>query len=94
MTALWNKECERDFFSKSLQLAKPEQIFYRTNDQRFLAYWPKRYEDKKATLQSRNALIGSYTEKWCVDLFADIGKSLNGYIVPGSQYFGEEICGD
>jgi len=46
-----------------------------------LAYWPKNYEGAKTTLQSRNALIGSYTEKWVTDLFSEIAKSIGGYSV-------------
>ena len=65
---LWNRDEERAFFGKTLEIATPEQLFYLTDDGRFLAYWPKKYKGKKTTLQSRNAFIGSYTEKWVKDI--------------------------
>ena len=65
---LWNKDIEKDFFIKSLEFATPEQLFYITEDGRYLAYWPKKYKGRKTTLQSRNSLIGNFTEKWTTDL--------------------------
>lgn len=66
---LWNKQQERLFFINSKSFASTEQLFYRTDDGRYLAYFPKRYRGRKATLQARNSLIGNYTEKWVGDLF-------------------------
>lgn len=83
MPTLWNQNQEKDFFMKSLEFATPEQLFYITKDKRYLAYWPKNYDDTKTTLQSRNSLIGSYTEKWATDLFSEIAKMVNGYAVQG-----------
>lgn len=83
MFTLWNKNQEKDFFTKSLEFATPEQLFYITKDKRFLAYWPKSYNGAKTTLQSRNSLIGSYTEKWATDLFSEIAKLVGGYSVQG-----------
>lgn len=80
---LWTKENEKDFFTKSLEFAKPEQLFYLTNDKKYFAYWPKGYDGRKTTLQSRNSLIGSYTEKWSTDLFSEIAKKLNAHSVQG-----------
>ncbi len=71
-TPLWNKEVERKFFVESLNYATPEQLFYVTDTDRYLAYWPKGYKGKKSTLQSRNSLIGSFTEKWTADLIQEI----------------------
>lgn len=67
---LWNKSQEKLFFVNSKSFASPEQLFYRTSDGRYLAYWPKRYRGKKTTLQARNSLIGNFTEKWTADLFS------------------------
>jgi hypothetical protein len=86
---LWNKEQEKKFFETSLELATPEKLFYLTKDKRFLAYWPKNYKGKKNTLQSRNALIGNYTEKWIIDLFGEIAKEMGGY--PIQDVISEEI---
>jgi len=81
MKTLWNKQQEIDFFTKSLKVATPEQLFYVSEDGRYYAYWPKSYGGEKETLQSRNAFIGSFTEMWCKDLFEEIAQGMNGYIV-------------
>ncbi len=78
---LWNKEEEYKFFKRTLEIASPEQLFYLTDDGRFLAYWPKNYKGKRTTLQSRNTFIGKYTEKWVRDLLQDFAKELNFYAV-------------
>lgn len=83
MPALWDQSQEKNFFVKSLEFAMPEQLFYITKNKKYLAYWPKNYEGSKTTLQSRNSLIGSYTEKWVTDLFSEIAKSVGGYAVQG-----------
>ncbi|GAB4370730.1 MAG: hypothetical protein Kow0042_13100 [Calditrichia bacterium] len=83
MSTLWNQDQEKDFFIKSLEFATPEQLFYITKDEKYLAYWPKNYNGAKTTLQSRNSLIGSYTEKWATDLFSETAKMVSGYAVQG-----------
>ena len=69
---LWGKYQEKLFFINSKNFASPRQLFYRTDDGRYLAYWPKRYRGRKSTLQARNSLIGNYTEKWVSDLFGEL----------------------
>ncbi|PJE72787.1 MAG: hypothetical protein COV00_03450 [Candidatus Tagabacteria bacterium CG10_big_fil_rev_8_21_14_0_10_40_13] len=83
MKKLWSKNCEKDFFLKSMEFATPEQLFYVTKDQKMCAYWPKKYGDAKTTLQSRNSLIGNYTEKWGVELFKEIAEKLDAFSVQG-----------
>lgn len=83
MFTLWNKDQEKDFFIKSLEFATPEQLFYITKNNKYLAYWPKNYDGAKTTLQSRNSLIGSFTEKWVADLFSETAKMVGGYAVQG-----------
>ena len=78
---LWNKDVEKEFFTKTLEVATPEQIFYVTKDGRYLAYWPKNYKGVKTTLQSRNAFIGSFTEKWTKELLEGIAKELEVFAV-------------
>jgi len=78
---LWSKDEERIFFKKTLEIATPEQLFYLTDDGRFLAYWPKKYKGKKTTLQSRNAFIGSYTEKWIKDLLTPLAREFEAYAI-------------
>lgn len=65
---LWNKNQEISFFKNCRNFASPQQLFNETHDNRYLAYWPKNYRGKKTTLQSRNSLIGNFTEKWVADL--------------------------
>lgn len=78
---LWTKEQEIDFFNKSLEIASPETLFYTTKDKQYLAYWPKKWTDTKSTLQSRNAYIGDYTEKWAKEMLTGIAEELHGYAV-------------
>ncbi|MDW7725720.1 MAG: hypothetical protein SCH70_01190 [Candidatus Methanoperedens sp.] len=84
MTHLWNKDIERNFFTESFKFATPEQLFYVTDDNRYLAYWPKKYPGKKNTLQSRNSLIGRFTEKWTKDLIQEIVQDKGLFAVQGA----------
>lgn len=74
MENLWDKDVEKKFFNESVEFATPEQLFYVTDNDKYLAYWPKGYPGEKSTLQSRNSLIGNFTEKWTTDL---IQKAIN-----------------
>ncbi|HHY24500.1 MAG TPA: hypothetical protein GX527_09755, partial [Clostridiaceae bacterium] len=80
---MWSEEVEKKFFAKSLEFATPEQLFYITDEERYVAYWPKGYKGKKSTLQSRNSLIGRFTEKWTTDLISKIVRDKNLYAVQG-----------
>jgi len=80
-TSLWTKDIEVDFFKKSLEVASPEKLFYTTEDNKYYAYWPKNYKGKKTTLQSRNAFIGAYTEKWAQELLKDTAKEVDAFVV-------------
>ncbi len=81
MPDLWTKDKEIEFFTESQKFATPEQLFYWGDDSRYYAYWPKSYRGKKTTLQSRNSLIGSFTEKYSVDLLQEFARSQNLYAV-------------
>lgn len=83
MTELWNEETEIDFFVNALRLTTKEQLFYKTDSDKFVAYWPKKYGGKKSTLQSRNTFIGDYTEKWCVDMLNEYANSKSLFAVQG-----------
>ena len=78
---LWNKNQEKLFFTESLKLAKANQLFYLDEDGRHLAYWPKSYRGVKSTLQSRNSLIGNYTEKWVKNLLKGVISDENLHVV-------------
>lgn len=81
MPELWTKEKEIEFFKKSRNFATPEQLFYVSDDNRYFAYWPKSYEGEKSTLQSRNSLIGTFTEKYSVDLLQEYASPKGWYAV-------------
>lgn len=75
---------EQDFFYETLQRGvKPEQLFYRTSDHRYLAYWPKDYQGKKATLQSRSAFIGEFTERWVEHLLQPLADQIGAFAKRG-----------
>jgi len=72
----WNIETEERFFTEALKnFASPEQLFYKLADGYF-AYVPKGKSTEGQTLQSRNSLIGQYTEKWSKDFFQPIAEKL------------------
>ena len=77
---LWNNDTEIEFFSKALNFASPEQLFYNLQSGYF-AYVPKGVEAEGQTLQSRNSLIGQFTEKWSKTLFEPIAQKLGLYAV-------------
>lgn len=76
MSRLWTKQKEIEFFNEVRKFATHEQLFYLSDNLRYYAYWLKSYKGKKSTLQSRNSLIGSFTEKYSVDIcFEDLLKN-------------------
>jgi len=80
---LWNEEDEKCFFLEALKsFASPEQLFYRLSSG-YYAYIPKLKNSEGKTLQSRNALIGQFTENWCRKLLAPIAQKLGLYAVNG-----------
>lgn len=83
MKQMWTKQKEIEFFTESRKFATPEQLFYVSNDKKYFAYWPKTYKGKKTTLQSRNSLIGSFTEKYSVDLLQKFSSKHNWFSVQG-----------
>lgn len=82
---LWSKYQEKLFFDKSKNFATHQQLFYRTDDGRYVTYWPKGYNGTKSTLQSRNTLIGNFTEKWVCDLLTNILPEDEYYIMQQAQ---------
>lgn len=83
MKQLWTKEKEIEFFTESRKFATIEQLFYVSDDKRYFAYWPKSYDGEKSTLQSRNSLIGKFTEKFSVDLLQEFALKHNWFSVQG-----------
>ena len=84
MNVLWSKQKEIDFFNEARQFASPEQLFYLGDDSRYYAYWPKSYHGTKSTLQSRNSLIGNYTEQYSATLLQGFANSKGLYSVKGA----------
>lgn len=82
---LWSKKHEKLFFDKSNNFATHQQLFYRTDDGRYVAYWPKGYDGAKSTLQARNSLIGNYTEKWVNDLLKHILEDTGLHVMQQAQ---------
>lgn len=81
---LWDKEEECKFFKEKLQQGvNPDQLFYKTDDSRYVAHWPKSYKGKKGTLQSRNSFIGDYTEEWIKNLLGPIANEFGYYAMRG-----------
>jgi len=83
MTELWSKTKEKEFFTEARTFASPEKLFYHSEGGHFYAYWPKSYKGIKNTLQSRNSLIGNFTEKYIVDLFQNFANSKDLFAVQG-----------
>jgi len=78
---LWNNKTEIQFFTEALKnFASPEQLFYNLHSG-YYAYVPKNVDGEGQTLQSRNSLIGQFTEKWAKDIFSPIARNLGLYAV-------------
>ncbi|MCS6903805.1 MAG: hypothetical protein NZ576_00290 [Bacteroidia bacterium] len=81
--ALWDNTTEIEFFHEALEnFACPEQLFYKLKEE-YYAYIPKGVSGAGETLQSRNSLIGKFTEKWCKKLFEPIAKELGLFAING-----------
>jgi hypothetical protein len=78
---LWDINTEKRFFKDALKhFATPEKLFYSIKSGKF-AYIPKDSDAEGQTLQSRNALIGNFTETWTKKLFEPIAEKFNLYAI-------------
>ncbi len=77
---MWSINDEVNFFKDAINLASIENLMVKVKG-KYYAFQPKDEIDKVNTPQTRNSFIGSTTEKWCKDLFADIAKSNGLYAV-------------
>lgn len=80
---LWNSDIEVKFFNESLKnFASKEQLFYKLDDG-YYAYIPKGVDGFGQTLQSRNTLIGKFTEKWVKSVLEPVARDLGLFAVNG-----------
>ena len=79
---LWDISTEKQFFIEALnsRFASPEKLFYGIGSEKY-AYVPKNKGSKGETLQSRNSLIGNFTETWAKNIISPIARKLNLYAV-------------
>jgi hypothetical protein len=78
---LWNIDTEKRFFTEALgRFATPEKLFYSLKSGKF-AYIPKDSDAEGQTLQSRNTLIGNFTETWAKKLFEPIAEKFHLFAV-------------
>jgi hypothetical protein len=72
---LWDIDTEKKFFREALlsDFASPEKLFYSLKSGKF-AYVPRGSDAEGQTLQSRNALIGNFTETWAKKIFEPIAQ--------------------
>ncbi len=76
---LWSNEIEQQFFIEALRnFAAPEQLFYNIQGYNY-AYVPRGTDGEGQRLQSRNSLIGQFTETWTRNLLDPIARASNSY---------------
>lgn len=81
---LWDSSVEISFFEEALKsFASEEQLFYKLKSGSY-AYIPKGMNAEGRTLQSRNSLIGNFTEKWCKKIIEPIAKNHGLFAVNGA----------
>jgi len=78
---LWSKELEKQFFIDTLKITSVDDLFYKSEDGTYYAYWPKGYSGKKSTLQSRNSYVGKFTESYVEELLSDFAKDMGYFSV-------------
>jgi len=79
--ALWSCKSEKKFFLEALERKiSPEKLFYRFGDDYF-AYVDKNQANNGQTIQSRNSLIGSFTEIWCKELLKPISEKIGLFAI-------------
>ncbi|STQ86862.1 hypothetical protein LS73_006445 [Helicobacter muridarum] len=81
---MWQNNDEINFFEGALRggFATEKDLFYKINN-KSLAYIPKSCKDNIPTLQSRDSLIGSYTETWCQKLLKPLADKLELFAING-----------
>ena len=80
LARMWTNDIEILFFRNALQMANPDKLFYRL-DEGLFAFVPKNCVGRGATIQSRNSLIGNFSEKWAKEFLEPIATGLGLYVV-------------
>lgn len=81
---MWQINDEIEFFNSAINVgfATIKDLFYEING-RYFAYIPKSIKQNIPTLQSKNSLIGNYTETWCQKLLYPIARKFDLFAVNG-----------
>lgn len=79
---MWSRQDELNFFNDAIKISSIENLMMRVRG-RYYAFQPKTDSSRVNVPNSRNALIGTNTEKWCKDLFSQIARHNNLYTVNG-----------
>lgn len=73
---MWSRQDELNFFNDAINISSIENLMMRVRG-RYYAFQPKTDNSRVNVPNSRNALIGTNTEKWCKDLFSQIARHNN-----------------
>lgn len=76
---LWNNDVEIEFFNESLKKSVSKENLFYNLDNKYFAYIPKDTAKQNQTLQSRNSLIGEFTEIWSRNILSEVSKKFNLY---------------
>ena len=79
---MWSRQDELNFFNDAINISSIENLMMSVSG-RYYAFQPKTDNSRVNVPNSRNALIGTNTEKWCKDLFSQIARHNNLYAVNG-----------
>ena len=82
MKKLWDISDELDFLEKALKITTLEKLTVNINGS-YMTFAPTWFKGSVSVPQSRNSLIGNYTELWCSDFFSDIAKENGLYAISG-----------
>lgn len=82
-SCMWSIKDELAFFNDAIRISSIESLMTRVCG-RYYAFQPKNDSTKHVSVpNSRNALIGTKTEKWCKELLSQIAKDNNLHAVNG-----------
>ncbi len=77
---MWSRQDELNFFNDAINISSIENLMMKVRG-RYYAFQPKTDNSSVSVPNSRNALIGANTERWCKKLFSQIAQHNNLYAV-------------